>query len=193
MPEENDFADFLRRIRAGDDQAAIELVQKYEPLIRTEVRLRLSDPRLYRVFDSMDICQSVLGSFFVRAAAGHYDLESPQHLVKLLVAITRNKVAHQARREHRQRRDMRRRASEDVGEVAVAARDDSPSACVAGAELLDTFRRRLTDEERTLADLRSNNHSWEAIAERLGGTPQARRKQLARAIDRVSKELGLDD
>ena len=129
----------------------------------------------------------------MRAAAGHYDLESPQHLVKLLVAITRNKVAHQARREHRQRRDLRRRASEDVGEVAVAARSDSPSTCVAGAELLDTFRRRLTDEERTLADLRSNNHSWESIAEHLGGTPQARRKQLARAIDRVSKELGLDD
>ena len=78
MLEENAFASFLQRIRAGDDQAAVELVQQFEPLIRTEVRMRLSDPRLYRLFDSMDICQSVLASFFVRAAVGQYDLTNSQ-------------------------------------------------------------------------------------------------------------------
>ena len=47
------FADFLRRIRAGDEQAAAELVRQYEPLIRREVRLQIDDRRLCRLFDSL--------------------------------------------------------------------------------------------------------------------------------------------
>src|SRR5262249_58999493 len=33
MSEQNTFADFIRRIRAGDEQAAAEMVRRYEPLI----------------------------------------------------------------------------------------------------------------------------------------------------------------
>src|SRR5262249_31129664 len=68
MSEHDSFGDFLRRLRAGDEQAAVELVQRYERVIRREARLRLTDPRLGRLVDSVDICQSVLASFFVRAA-----------------------------------------------------------------------------------------------------------------------------
>ena len=35
------FAELLGRVRAGDAGAAAELVRRYEPLIRREVRLRL--------------------------------------------------------------------------------------------------------------------------------------------------------
>src|SRR5438128_6670216 len=108
MSEPTRFAEFLRRIRGGDQEAAAELVRQYEPFIRREVRLRLEDRRLCRVFDSMDVCQSVLASFFVRTAAGQYDLERPEQLVKLLVRMARNKVVSAARRQYRQRRDARR-------------------------------------------------------------------------------------
>ena len=79
MSESPSFAEFMERVRAGDQQAAAELVRQYESLIRREVRLHLEDRRLCRVFDSMDVCQSVLGSFFLRVAAGQYDLERPEH------------------------------------------------------------------------------------------------------------------
>jgi RNA polymerase sigma-70 factor (ECF subfamily) len=46
MSERETFADFMRRIRAGDEQAAAEMVRRYEPLIRREVRLSLEDRRL---------------------------------------------------------------------------------------------------------------------------------------------------
>src|SRR5438876_11600918 len=108
MLESVTFADFVRRVRAGDEQAAAELVRQYEPLIRREVRLHLEDRRLCRVLDSMDVCQSVLASFFVRTSAGQYDLERPEQLIKLLVKMARNKVVSAARREHPQRRDSRR-------------------------------------------------------------------------------------
>src|SRR5690348_14389228 len=118
MSEPDTFADFIRRIRAGDDQAAAELVRRYEPLIRREVRLHLEDQRLCRLFDSMDVCQSVLASFFVRVAAGQYDLDRPEQLVKLLARMTRNKVASAARMQNRQRRDHRRAAGGDDLEQA---------------------------------------------------------------------------
>src|SRR5262245_23788772 len=78
------FAEFLRRIRAGDEAAAAEFVRLYEPLIRREVRMRLTDPAVYRLVGASDICQSVLLSFFTRAAAGQYDLRAPADLVRLL-------------------------------------------------------------------------------------------------------------
>src|SRR5262245_38967005 len=194
MSDLDTFTDLIRRIRAGDERAAEELVRQYEPLIRRVVRLHLEDQRLSRLFDSADVCQSVLASFFVRAAAGQYDLERPDQLVRLLVKMARNKLASEARRQGRQRRDHRRTADPDPEVLEqVAAAEPSPSQLVAGQELLHAFRQRLSDEERQLADLRGQGLGWADIAERLGGTAQARRVQWARAVDRVARELGLDE
>src|SRR5437588_7544445 len=99
MSDNPSFADFIRRIRAGDQEAAANLVRQYEPTIRRVVRFRLVDARLGAVLDSMDICQSVLASFFVRTASGQFELDGPEDLVKLLVTMARNKLASQARKE----------------------------------------------------------------------------------------------
>src|SRR5215468_6737583 len=190
MAESSEFTEFMRRIRAGDDQAARELVKRYEPVIRREVRVRLRDPRLTSRFDHRDVCQSVMASFFGRATAGQFDLEQPDQLLRLLVVMARHKLARQVRRHRAGRRDYRRsevRGPEYLEERSAA--DPSPSRLVAGRELLDEFRRRLTDEERQLADLRSQGFSWAEIAGQLGGTPGARSKQLARALDRVEQQL----
>lgn len=186
------FTNFVQRLRAGDEQAAVDLVRQYEPLIRREVRLHLEDRHLCRLFDSIDISQSVLLSFFVRSAAGQYDLERPEQLLNLLVAMTRNKLASAARREHRQRRDQRRTGSDAKDLAQVADSRPTPAEAVAAAELLHNFRQRLSDDERRLADLRGEGLSWQAVADQLGGTAQARRMQLARAIDRVARELGVE-
>ena len=69
-------------------QAAAELVRHYEPAIRRAVRVRLVDTRLNRLLDSMDICQSVMASFFVRAALGQYELNTPDQLLRLLATMT---------------------------------------------------------------------------------------------------------
>jgi RNA polymerase sigma-70 factor (ECF subfamily) len=190
MSESIPFAEFIRRIRAGNDEAARELVQRYEPVIRREVRMRLRDPRFYSRFDWTDVCQSVMASFFVRAAAGEYELDQPDQLLRLLVVITRHKLAKQVRRHRADRRDYRRLEPCDPVELdGRSAAAPSPSRLVAGRDLLDEFRRRLNEEERVLADLRAQGCEWAEIAARVGGTPQARRKQLARAVDRVEQQL----
>jgi RNA polymerase sigma-70 factor (ECF subfamily) len=187
------FAEFLRRIRAGDESAAVELVRRYEPALRLEIRLRLRDPRLRRLLEPADLCQSVLKSFFLRAALGQFDLDSPERLLALLRTMARNKVAQQARRHKAQRRDVDRDVSLDAGAPLVPAADPSPSRVAIGREVWDALRGRLTTEERRVAELRSLGSEWAEIARELGGTPQARRKQLARAVNRAVRELGLDD
>ena len=68
--------ELLRLVRTGDAIAAEELVRAYEPELRRAIRVRLTDARLRRLIDSVDICQSVLAGFFVRTAAGQYDVQS---------------------------------------------------------------------------------------------------------------------
>ncbi len=190
MTENRAFAEFIRRIRAGDDQAARELLERYEPVVRREVRVRIRDPRLFSQFDWNDICQSVMASFFLRAASGQYELERPDQLLRLLVVMTRHKLAKQQRRHRADRRDYRRREQGDPGLLDdQTAAAPSPSRLVAGRELLEMFRRQLSAEERLLADLRGQGYEWGEIAAQLGGSPQARRKQLARAVERVAGQI----
>ena len=193
MPEASDFQDLIRRVRAGDEAAATELVRSYEPAIRRAVRIRLADTRLARAFDSMDICQSVMASFFVRAALGQYELNAPDQLLRLLATMARHKLADQVDRERAECRDNRRveEGSAETREVMTAA--SSPSRQVAARELLQEVRRRLSPEERQLLELRNQGLDWSAIAAQLGGSAEALRKRLARATDRVARELGLDE
>jgi RNA polymerase sigma-70 factor (ECF subfamily) len=186
------FDEFIRRIRAGDECAAVELLRRYEPAIRRTVRVRLRDPKLRRVIESADICQSVFASFFVRTALGQYDLESPDQLLRLLAAIARNKLAGEANREHAARRDPRRINPAIVLENR-AASGKSPSSELAARELVQEVRRRMSPEERKLLERREQGLGWTEIAAELGGTSDALRIRLARAAARISRELGLNE
>ena len=192
MPDDSSFADLILRVRSGDEPAAAELVRRYEPAIRRSARLRLN-PRLRRSFDSMDLCQAVLCSFFVRVAAGQYEVDAPEQLLKLLGTMVRNKLSKLARHENADRRDQRRVAVGGDDVYDVAGDQASPSRQVSAREMLDEVQRRLSDEERKLLQLRQEGLDWVAIAAAVGGGPEARRKQLARAVERVGGELGLDE
>ena len=192
MPPDPSFDELIRRVGGGDQEAAARLVRDFEPVVRRVVRARLRGARARCEFDSMDICQSVLAIFFVRVAAGEYDLKEPDDLIKLLLTMTRNKVAEKMRRQHRLRRDSRRTVGA-VEDLALAGLDPTPSSVIAGKELLEQARQRLSEEERQLVELRGQGSSWEEVAASLGGTPGARRNQLARALDRVAQELRLDE
>lgn len=193
MPDDNQFRTLMRRVRDRDDAAAAELVGRYESAIRRVVRIHLHDARMRRVLDSMDICQSVLASFFVRAALGQYELDSPEQLMRLLVTITRNKLSNQANRLRAQRRDLRRTTSigDDAQSLADAASD--PSEQASAREVLEKVRGELDEDERYLAEQRALGRGWNEIADEVGGTAVALRKKLTRALDRVLVDLGLDE
>lgn len=114
-------------------------------------------------------------------------------MLRRLVTTSRSKVAAAARYQQREKRDGRRVAVTDEALGLIADKTETPSPTVGGAELLRNFRNQLTAEERELADFRVEGLAWADIAERLGGIPQARRVQLARAVDRAIQRIGVDD
>jgi RNA polymerase sigma factor (sigma-70 family) len=192
MDDRCTFSDLLQRVRNGDAEAATELVKKYESAVRVAVRTRLSDPALRRQFDSMDVCQSVLASFFLRAAAGQYDLKDPAQLIALLTKMAHNKLAMRARHEYRLRRDVRRLLPRGEAQLDFVASADKPPQQALERELIDRAFQLMDPQVREIASLRAASMEWSEIARRMGGTAEARRKQFQRAVDDIATTLQIE-
>lgn len=193
MTDIEEFQELIRRVRAGDEEAARTFVATYEEAIRRAARIRILDPRLAPLLDSTDIVQSVFASFFVRAALGQYELEKPEQVLSLLVSMSRKKLADYARKQAAARRDYRRTTPTKRGKKEAVAEDCDPVHNVAAAELLEEFRKRLSPEERELAEMRAQGQDWGHIGQTRGESPEALRKKLERAVSRISQALGLDE
>jgi RNA polymerase sigma-70 factor (ECF subfamily) len=188
-----DFASLIARVRAGDADAAAEIVRTYESAIRVAVRARLYDPDMRRQFDSMDICQSVLASFFVRAAAGQFELEKPAQLVALLTKMAQNKLAWHLRFNLQQRRDVRR-GREKLSEVAPQLSCDAdPARQIEVKELLERTWQVMDADLRDIATRRLAGQTWVQVAAAMGGTSAARRKQFERGLDEIAQRLGIEE
>ena len=108
MPEaEDDIPGFIARIRAGDEEAARDLLTRYEAGVRLVVRRQL--PRILRTrFDSIDFLQSVWGSFFHRIRTKPTDIQDSRQLIAFLAWAARNKVIDEYRHSASQRKDLHR-------------------------------------------------------------------------------------
>jgi RNA polymerase sigma-70 factor (ECF subfamily) len=186
------FDDLMALVRNGNQEAAAELVRRHGSAVRRFVRFRLTHPRMRALLDSMDICQSVLASFFFRATAGQYDVDSPDQLVQLLSRMARNKLASHARKEHVGRYDARR--PEDLMDhtEGLRSRASNPAEEISARELCQKALGLLTNEERELVERRREGCDWATIALEKGSTAIVVRKKFSRAIDRVLKEVGLE-
>ncbi len=190
---ETGFVELIQRVRSGDEQAAAALVRRYEPHIRRVVRVQMTDPALRRTLDSVDICQSVLANFFVRAALGEFDLDRPEQLIRLLSVMARNRIRKHVEIQHAGRRDVRRLESAPVEQFDCADGAETPSSIVANRELLERSRAQLDEQERYLADQRALGRSWPDLADELGVSSDALRMRLSRSIDRVARKLGIGE
>jgi DNA-directed RNA polymerase specialized sigma24 family protein len=191
MPQDDAFLELIRRVRGGDEQASVELVRRYEPAIRVAVRARLTDPRLRRLVDSMDVCQSVLGSFFARAASGQFELDRPEQLVRLLATMARNRVTNHALQQQAARRDQRRNDLHDTGIEGSVDPGPGPCTMVDDSDLLEAVHHRLSPEERQIADQWAAGKAWGEIGAKIGALPDALRIRLRRALERVRSDLHL--
>jgi DNA-directed RNA polymerase specialized sigma24 family protein len=191
MPQDDGFVELIRRVRAGDEQASAELVRVYEPAIRVAVRARLTDPRLRRLLDSTDVCQSVLGNFFGRAVSGQFDINDPKQLIGLLVTMARNRITNHALQQQAARRDHRRHRllSDDRHEPVDP--QPGPGSAAEGRDLLEAVQRKLSPEELQIAQQWALGNAWADIGEKVGARPDALRVRLGRALNRVRRELRL--
>jgi len=181
----------LDRLRRGDQDAIGQFVAQYEPFIRRTLRYRIARAALQSAADSIDVCQSVLGGFLLRLAAGEYELHTEEDLRKLLMAIANKKFLVLNRRETAAKRDRRQtRSLEDVDDIPESAKK---TTIVDHLELLQEVSKRLKPEEQQLFHWRREGQSWETISDRMSQDALILRKRLSRALHRVAIELKLED
>jgi len=145
-----------------------------------------------RAADPSDVYQSVMASFFIRAALGQYDISGPDQLKALLIKIARNKFADLARKPHP------RTSVVPVGGRGLSGIDPpdpakSPASQVMWKDLLQTIRDRFTDAERRVSDLRMMGHNWEEVGAELGERADTVRMRLERALKRIGREMNLEE
>ena len=189
MDDRSTYRQLIDRVRARDERAAAEIVRHYEPILCRSIQARLRRLRLRRLLDAADVCQAVLARFFVRASWGRFELDTPEQLDQLLFVMARHELTNLARKHRAARRDHRRIEGLRTGADEPAAAAVCPSQLAAQRELLHEAWRRLSPDERDLLSLREQGWEWTAIAACRGGSPEALRKQLRRAIERVAGEL----
>jgi hypothetical protein len=177
------FSEFLGALRRGDQRAAAELVRRCLPQLRTVVRLHLAGtPWVRSLYDSLDVCQSVLGDFFARTLGKHYPLQSTEDLCRLLATMARRKVADK-------RRMLARHPDRLPKGWDAPAADPPPDEAAARQEMVHKILDRFTPRERWLAEQRALGRSWVDLAREAGAEPDLLRIQYARAVTRVRAQF----
>ena len=192
MSEELSFRQLIQQVRQGDAQAAADLIHRYENDLRIIARVRLRSTGMQRTLESMDICQSVLGNFFVRVTSGEFDLQTPEDVIKLLSRMIRNKVTDKYRLAHAEKRPQGGSGT-PIEDLQIAGGDHTPSQIVSVEELRREFIRRLTPEEREIWERRQEGQGWDDIAKAVGRKVDTLRMQLGGASKRIGTEMGLDE
>ena len=183
-------ATLIQGIKLGNQNAAADFSRQYEPEVRRFIRFRLTDPRLRRLFDSVDVCQSVMARFFNHVRAGRISVEHPLQLLKLLTTMARNSLLDHARKAKVRHRisghDADPEQMPDIKDPGITAVDQ-----VEQADLVSLIRNKLRPDEQQALDKWMLGHGWDALSIEFHCEPDAIRKKLTRAIDRATKELGL--
>lgn len=196
MQQEDSQASWIRRLKAGDPQAAETLWERYfEQMVR--FASRKLGPASRRSADEEDIALSAMKSFYAAVAAGRFpELDDRDQLRRLLMTVTARKAIRQLRHAHRQKRGGNLVRGESVfgrpGELQSACGIEQmagkePPAALA-SEMDEQFQHllgRLGDQVlREVALLKLDGYSNEEIAEKLqcGLRTVERRLRTIRAV-----------
>jgi len=189
-------ANLVMRWRAGDQQAAEALFQRYAERLLALARSRLS-ARMARHVDAEDVVQSAYRSFFVGARDGRYLLRRSGDLWRLLVAITVHKLQHQVERHMAKKRTGAqewksggavdtRSESDSLGLPAPAlAREPTPADAAALADTLEHVLGGLDVRQRLIVELRLQGFSTDEVSD----ATQRSERTVRRVLERVKRAL----
>jgi RNA polymerase sigma factor (sigma-70 family) len=180
-----EFEQLMRRVSAGDEEAAWGLVETYGPHILRAVR-RTLHPKVRQQFDSIDFVQAVWASLFV-GRGKLLNVHRPEQLIALLTTVARNKVIDVVRqRTTTQKYDVGREVAVDregVQAVAtIASKDGTPSEFAMARECWDHLMCDQPDHYRRIIGLRLQGESYRDIADKLGISDKTVQRVLTKLL-----------
>lgn len=190
-----DFAELMRDLGEGSEDAAWILVERYTPHILRVVRAAL--PRAIRSkIDSVDIVNTLFGSLLLKRSY-LARVEEPGQLLAILTKAARNRVIDEYRKYTRcASRDINSEEMEfaAVGDTAkgvagdrrLGGREETPSQIVISREKWLRITRSLGDRDRRILSLRMEGATYEGIAREIGDVSQRTvRRVVTEVVDRL--------
>jgi RNA polymerase sigma factor (sigma-70 family) len=181
------FAEWLKRARQGDPEAALAIAREYERELRIVARVQLG-PALRPYLDSLDLVQSVHRSLLVGLRQDKFDISSPGNLIALALTMVRRKVARHWRKHQRQQR-LETGRCDDTGHVdMLAALVNSDGDPVRDAQMRDAVNHlwgHLDATEKSLVELRMKGYSTAEAARSLQLDADVLRVRLSRLRQRL--------
>jgi DNA-directed RNA polymerase specialized sigma24 family protein len=174
---------FLQILQSGDEQAVEVMLRELDPFLRKVIRMRLVDGRLRRVLDTTDIFDSLLKDFLTRDTNCQTPGQSSAGLRAYLAAAVHHKIQTKARKE-------RRHAGSLPDGWEPVDPEATPTSRIEDEDMQEAVRRRLPADAQSLFHLKAQGLSWNEIAGRVGGTPDALRMRLTRAVAAALHDLG---
>jgi RNA polymerase sigma-70 factor (ECF subfamily) len=170
MPDSS-FADMMRRLEAGDPEAAAVVYARYCHRLVRLARGKLGGALRAKV-DADDVVHSVFRTFFRRAAQGQFDLDGADALWALLAEITLRKCGRWHRHFAARKRGGGLAAVPideiEPGHEPADSREPSPADATELLELLERLLRDLGEPERLVCEMRLQGFDVAEIADRAG-------------------------
>jgi RNA polymerase sigma factor (sigma-70 family) len=191
---EKSFRDLMDEVRAGSQEAAWELVDRYGPHVQRFVRRALHH-QLRSKFDSIDFVQVVWASIF-RDPEKLRQLDRSEDLIAFLAGIAKHKVLNEVRRRlgslkyNINREKPMGFREEENGELHM--RNPTPSAVAIAKERWDMLLAKQSPTVRAVVELRLQGVSFVEIAQRLGIHERSARKAIERLTEILELETSTD-
>jgi RNA polymerase sigma-70 factor (ECF subfamily) len=173
----------IERCRAGDEQAAQKVFNRYVDQLVQLARQRISQRIAPRV-DAEDVVQSVFRTFFQHVRAGDFTLHDQEDVCKLLVRITIHKALRQIAHHRRAKRDARMEtATGDLSQdqlMTVLAEEPTPDEAVIFLDQMETFLEQLSPTDRRICEMRMEGYNNTEIAKILSISDRRIRRLMER-------------
>jgi RNA polymerase sigma-70 factor (ECF subfamily) len=183
--ERESFGELIAQIKAGDDWAMAELLNRYaEPMRRTADQLigRLLQAQL----DSVDLVQSVQLILWLGLRSGKFSVQGPSGLLALAKLLLQRKVARYWRTAK-----FAQVSNTIDGDLAATLADrqvyENPRSCAEFDDLVEHFLARLDSLDQRLVKLRFEGYSTADAARYLQLDPKLLRVRLGRLRRRFSE------
>jgi RNA polymerase sigma-70 factor (ECF subfamily) len=186
------FAEFLKHLRAGHDEAARQILQRFARQLVAMARRRF-DGALKHKFDPEDVVQSAYKSFFYRYAEGNIDVGNWNSLWGLLTIITVRKCTERIAYHRAGRRDAAREvsASAPTSHLAILSREPTPDEAIELSETVDRLLCGLDEHERPVVEMSLQGYSTREISEKLDRaerTVRLLRERVRKRLERMHQE-----
>jgi RNA polymerase sigma-70 factor, ECF subfamily len=169
------------QVRAGNEDAATEIYERYSNRIFGLVRSKMADGLMAQV-QPEDIVQSVFKSIFRGVAAGGYDAPEGGTLWQLMAVVAIHKVRRNASLRQAQKRDSRRT---EAFETTEEPEPTSPGSYQEFEVAIRESIENLKSSEQEIVLLRVQGFTVEEISDRLGRS----RRSIERILQAVRMKL----